>query len=185
MTGIEADARKYVRVRTRTRCLRLQGIHRGATKRIEKIKVFCFFASEQKTFLASYRGRQTDTIDRLFHVSTGCTGVRRKPPPTGRRGSGHRMPTSFLSVREASSVFLPVAPVILVAGCSPAPSQDILGSFFPSWLLCAALGVIIALLCRRLLTVAGIGEYLVAAPLVYFALAASAALLIWLVRFGG
>ena len=163
----------------------LQGIHRGATKRIRPTKVLRFFSSEKKTFLPSYDGRQTDTIDRLFHVSTGCTGVPRKHPPKGGRGSVHRMPTSFLSVRKASSVCLPVAPVILVAGCSPAPSQDILGSFFPSWLLCAALGVIIALLCRRLFTVAGIGEYLIAAPLVYCAMAAGAALLIWLVRFGG
>ena len=65
------------------------------------------------------------------------------------------------------------------------PSQNILGSFFPAWLLCAALGAVIALLCRRLLSAAGIGEYLVAAPLVYLAIGASAALLIWLVRFGG
>lgn len=98
-----------------------------------------------------------------------------RPNSPGALGAMHALPR----------IGLPVASAILVAGCSPAPSQNIMGSFFPSWLLCAALGAVIALLCRRLLSAAGISEYLIAAPLVYVALAASAALLIWLIRFGG
>ena len=30
--------------------------------------------------------------------------------------------------------------VLVTAGCSAAPAQNIMGSFFPAWLLCAAIG---------------------------------------------
>jgi YtcA family len=40
---------------------------------------------------------------------------------------------------------------ILEAGCSRAPSFDILGSFFPAWLLCLILGIPLTVLTRWLL----------------------------------
>jgi YtcA family len=43
-----------------------------------------------------------------------------------------------------------LAPPVL-AGCARAPSFDILGSFFPAWLLCAVLAVLLTLLSRELL----------------------------------
>jgi hypothetical protein len=73
----------------------------------------------------------------------------------------------------------------LLAGCSAAPSQDILGSFFPAWMLCAGLGVVAALVARRLLGAVGLAGDLVAAPLVYGAIAVAVTLLIWLLWFGG
>jgi hypothetical protein len=33
--------------------------------------------------------------------------------------------------------------VMLSTGCSRAPSFDILGSFFPAWLICLALGLVL------------------------------------------
>ncbi|HTZ58778.1 MAG TPA: YtcA family lipoprotein [Acidobacteriaceae bacterium] len=36
----------------------------------------------------------------------------------------------------------------LAAGCSRAPTFNILGSFFPSWILCGLLGIILASLVR-------------------------------------
>lgn len=35
--------------------------------------------------------------------------------------------------------------------CSRAPSFDIFGSFFPAWLLCLALGVVVTIVCRSFL----------------------------------
>ena len=75
--------------------------------------------------------------------------------------------------------------VLPVGGCSAAPSQDILGSFFPAWMLCAAIGVLAAALSRWLLTAAGIGNHLLAPPLVYLAIAVAVTLLTWLAWFGG
>jgi hypothetical protein len=36
----------------------------------------------------------------------------------------------------------------LLAGCSRAPTLNILGSFFPSWILCGVLGIVLASLTR-------------------------------------
>jgi hypothetical protein len=36
-------------------------------------------------------------------------------------------------------------------GCARAPAFDILGSFFPAWLICFAVGILLAVLCRALL----------------------------------
>jgi hypothetical protein len=37
------------------------------------------------------------------------------------------------------------------AGCRHAPSVDVIGSFFPAWMLCLLLGVALAFLVRYLL----------------------------------
>jgi hypothetical protein len=36
----------------------------------------------------------------------------------------------------------------LLVGCSRAPSVDVLGSFFPGWLVCAILGILLAAAAR-------------------------------------
>jgi hypothetical protein len=41
--------------------------------------------------------------------------------------------------------------VILPTSCGRAPSFDILGSFFPAWLACLALGLLLAVAARGLL----------------------------------
>jgi hypothetical protein len=40
---------------------------------------------------------------------------------------------------------------LLLASCSRAPSFDILGSYFPAWLICLTLGILLTLLARWLL----------------------------------
>ena len=40
---------------------------------------------------------------------------------------------------------------MLCTGCSRAPSFDILGSFFPAWLICLALGLLLTVAARWLL----------------------------------
>ena len=54
-----------------------------------------------------------------------------------------------------------------VAGCSYAPTLDLLGSYFPGWMLCTVLGVAAAVIIRQILAVAGINEYVVAPLLTY------------------
>ena len=71
-----------------------------------------------------------------------------------------------------------------LAGCSGAPSQNVLGSFFPSWLICAGLGVMAAIMAWRLLLLARVADEVPAAPLVYVAFAAASALFVWLLWFG-
>ena len=51
--------------------------------------------------------------------------------------------------RLLKSVFLLAS--LLLASCSRAPSFDILGSYFPAWLICLALGVVVTVVIRWLL----------------------------------
>jgi hypothetical protein len=44
-----------------------------------------------------------------------------------------------------------VLAAFLLTGCGRAPSFDVLGSFFPAWLACLALGVVFAAAARWLL----------------------------------
>jgi hypothetical protein len=62
--------------------------------------------------------------------------------------------------------------------------MDLLGSYFPAWILCAALGIVAAVVIRQILAVVGINDYVVAPLLTCAALAVSATLLAWLLWFG-
>src|SRR5262249_25627227 len=77
-----------------------------------------------------------------------------------------------------------VAVALPVVACNYAPTMDLLGSYFPAWMLCAAVGIVAAVIIRQILSVAGIGDYIVAPLLTYAALAVSATLVTWLVWFG-
>jgi len=73
---------------------------------------------------------------------------------------------------------------VLLSGCSGSPAQNVLGSFFPAWMLCAALGIVVAVIIRQILCALGVNEHLIAPPLTYLCLAVASTLLIWLVWFG-
>jgi len=77
-----------------------------------------------------------------------------------------------------------VAIALPVAGCSYSPTLDLLGSYFPAWMLCAAIGIVAAVIIRQILAVAGINDYVVAPLLTYAGFAVSATLLAWLLWFG-
>jgi hypothetical protein len=64
------------------------------------------------------------------------------------------------------------------------PTLDLFGSYFPAWMLCAVIGVLAAVIIRRILVVVGIDEYVISPLLTYTGLAVSATLLVWLVWFG-
>ena len=67
---------------------------------------------------------------------------------------------------------------LAVAGCTRAPSFDILGSYFPGWLVCLAFALLITVLVRFLLLRLKIE---VAAPMVvYPSLVASLTFAQWL-----
>ena len=87
--------------------------------------------------------------------------------------------------RRCSSLALGrVAIALPVAACNYAPTMDLLGSYFPAWMLCAALGIVATVIIRQVLAVAGINDFVVAPLLTYAALAVSATLLTWLFWFG-
>jgi hypothetical protein len=69
----------------------------------------------------------------------------------------------------------------LLSGCSRAPSFDIVGSFFPAWLICLVIGILLAALARWLLLRQ---QIVVVWPiLVYLSLVALFTFLFWLIFF--
>jgi hypothetical protein len=61
--------------------------------------------------------------------------------------------------RAAAGVALLLG-VLPLAGCQQAPSFNILGSFFPAWLLCVTLGILLAVGTRFLLLAVHLEEAL-------------------------
>ncbi|RFP15820.1 MULTISPECIES: YtcA family lipoprotein [unclassified Duganella] len=73
---------------------------------------------------------------------------------------------------------------ILCSGCGGAPSIAILGAYFPGWMLCALLGIALALAIRLLAGAGGLWRN-GAPPLLYPLLALLCGTLLWLFLFRG
>ena len=74
---------------------------------------------------------------------------------------------------------------LFAAGCALSPSVNILGSFFPAWLISIVTGLVLALIAWRVLIATSVARYLTPAGLVYPCLAALLIFASWLVLFGG
>ena len=97
-------------------------------------------------------------------------------------GSGRRVRAGRR--RRSPFALWRVAIVLAVSGCSYSPTQNLFGSYFPAWMLCAAIGIVAAVIIRQILAVSGINDYIIAPLLTYAGLAVSVTLLAWLLWFG-
>ncbi len=75
------------------------------------------------------------------------------------------------------------ASILLATGCSRAPSFNILGSFFPSWILCGVLGILLTVAVRVLFVRVDFEKELSPLILIYPCLALFFTFSIWLVFF--
>ena len=76
------------------------------------------------------------------------------------------------------------APQLLAAGCSRAPTFNILGSFFPAWIMCGIIGILLAALVRLFFVRIKLEDQLIAPLiLVYPCLTALFTFTLWLVFF--
>jgi len=73
--------------------------------------------------------------------------------------------------------------LLLAAGCSRAPTFNILGSFFPSWILCGIVGILLAVIVRLYFVRIRLEEQLTPLIVVYPSLAAFFTFTIWLLFF--
>ena len=73
--------------------------------------------------------------------------------------------------------------ILATAGCSRAPSFNILGSFFPAWILCGVIGILLAVAVRIFFVRIDFEKELSPLILVYPCLAAFFTFSIWLLFF--
>jgi hypothetical protein len=76
-----------------------------------------------------------------------------------------------------------IASALLATGCSRAPSINILGSFFPAWILCGVIGVLLAAVAHVLFARLHWERELSPLVVVYPCLAALFTFSLWLLFF--
>jgi hypothetical protein len=101
---------------------------------------------------------KSDAMDRTTKVIGASSGV-----------------SGMLHVRLSAAAVL-----TLLSGCSSAPSRNILGSYFPSWMICALIGMGATVALRVVLAKTGIDEQLPMPIVVYLAFATAFSLAVWL-----
>lgn len=89
--------------------------------------------------------------------------------------SGGRRPSTGL-------VLVLLATALLTSGCDPV--VNFYGSFFPAWVICVALGIILSAVCRWMFVVTRLERHLGPLVFIYPALAFLMTCLAWLVLFG-
>jgi hypothetical protein len=84
-----------------------------------------------------------------------------------------------ISLATLLAAFLP--------GCAGAgshsPSLDVLGSYFPAWMLCIIVGLVLSLITRLVLVAFRLDAHLRPAPVVYPCLAVIFTMAVWLAFF--
>jgi hypothetical protein len=87
-------------------------------------------------------------------------------------------------MRKALRAFELLAGTLGLCGCKErVPSVNVLGAFFPAWMLCILAGITLALLARRLFNAIGLDPWIGPPAVVYPALAVGAMFATWIVFF--
>jgi hypothetical protein len=71
----------------------------------------------------------------------------------------------------------------VLTGCARAPSVDILGSFFPIWMVCLTVAVIVAFFARKVLVRSKLESHVGPVALFYPSLVVLLSCLLWLTFF--
>jgi hypothetical protein len=84
------------------------------------------------------------------------------------------------TLQRASMNALALMVIGLMTGCSGSPSRSILGSYFPSWMVCAFIGLMAALLARAALKATGLLGELPAPLVVLLSIGCATTFALWL-----
>jgi hypothetical protein len=89
---------------------------------------------------------------------------------------------------ETNPMIRPISPMLaalLCGGCSFAPNVPLFGAFFPAWMLCALIGIGLALVVRTLSVVTGLARRVAIPPVTYVLLAVLFGAAGWIFFFRG
>jgi hypothetical protein len=76
--------------------------------------------------------------------------------------------------------FVLLAALSSLGGCNGAPSRNILGSYFPSWMVCALAGIAVASAARVIFRSTGLLQEIPAPFVVLLAIGCAATFALWL-----
>ena len=79
--------------------------------------------------------------------------------------------------------YLSVLLVVVLTGCARAPAFNVLGSYFPAWLFCLLVGVLMTIAARIVFRKYNLGEALSPPLLMYSCLTAFFTFAVWLIFF--
>lgn len=88
------------------------------------------------------------------------------------------------AARCRPSRIVAIVPALLLGGCAGAPSFVLFGAYFPAWMLCAGIGLLVAIAARVGLVASGLAQALPAQLFLCVAIGVLAAAVAWLVWFG-
>lgn len=86
-------------------------------------------------------------------------------------------------IRLYDAAFPVLGSCILLTGCGRAPSINILGSFFPAWILCIAAGIFLTIVIHFLLVRLNLAAEIKPSVVAYPCIAASWTFTLWLIFF--
>ncbi len=126
-------------------------------------------------------------------VNDGYPATRATPPNGGLFGADSHTQTSYVNVldtqsRRASPRATPHMLTLtgaflltcMISGCSGSPSRNILGSYFPSWMVCSLVGLVAALAARVALKASGLLSELPAPLVVLLSIGCAMTFALWL-----
>lgn len=86
--------------------------------------------------------------------------------------------------RLCQLLVLPALPLVITfAGCRRSPTVNILGSYFPGWLICLFAGIVFALVANRLFAYFGLEKEILWPVVVYPCLTVLFACVLWLILY--
>ena len=80
-------------------------------------------------------------------------------------------------------ISLQCVPLLLLSGCQQAPAFNVLGSYFPAWLFCFGVGMVLTVAARAILRKYDLSSALTPPLLMYSCLTAFFTFTLWLVFF--
>lgn len=85
--------------------------------------------------------------------------------------------------RRIARVSLSCPPLLLLSGCQQAPAFNVLGSYFPAWLFCLVVGMVLTVVARTILRKRNLAAALEPPLLMYSCLTAFFTFALWLIFF--
>jgi hypothetical protein len=97
--------------------------------------------------------------------------------------SSNQQPLERSNIRRSWTGFVASLLVLTIAGCSGPPTFNILGSYFPSWLVCVGIAIGLTFLAHLLVTTKKLADQLWPLPIVYTALICFFSCTLWVIFF--